>query len=145
MSVFYKETDTCSPKPLFEQEDYSLSPFPSLLILHHSLANSNFLFFIQHVPENTLKPCWFFIQINHTETSLLDLDSKNTGDFHFTFISRHPFDSHLCDNTTRWWSLWHEYKNNKNNVPIYGARMLFDPKRKPDPSKYSLWTDSTLN
>ena len=40
------------------------------------------------------------------------------------------------------YALWHEYKNDRNNFPIYGDRLLFDPKRKPDPNKYILRTDS---
>ena len=42
----------------------------------------------------------------------------------------------------RWWLLWHKYQNDKNNVPIYGARMLFGKERKPNPDKYILWIDS---
>ena len=37
-----------------------------------------------------------------------------------------------------WWPLWHEYKNDRNNVPIYDVCMFFGPKRKPDPDKYIL-------
>ena len=72
----------------------------------------------------------------------MNLDSKHTGDHHVTFISRQPDGSNLCDNTVRWWPLWYEYKNDVDNIPLYGARMLFDPKRKPDLSKYTLWKDS---
>ena len=81
---------------------------------------------------------------NHIETELMNVDSKSTGDYHVMFISRHPKDNDFCDDKTRWWPLWHEYKNDKNDVPIYGARMLFGPKRKLDSTKYNLWTDSVL-
>ena len=70
------------------------------------------------------------------------MNSNRTVDYHLTFISRHSKDSNIYNDTARWWHLWHEYKNDKNNVPIYGTRMLFDPKRKPDPNKYILWIDS---
>ena len=70
------------------------------------------------------------------------MDSKSIGDYRHTFILRHAKDNDLCDDKDRWWPLCHEYKNNTNNVPIYGARMLFGPKRKPDSTKYILWTDS---
>ena len=36
----------------------------------------------------------------------------------------------------------YEYTNNTDNVPVYESRILLGPKRKPDPSKYILWTDS---
>ena len=57
------------------------------------------------------------------------------------FAAFHLDDSHLCDDTARWWPLWHEYKNDKNNFHLYDTRILFGPKRKPYPRTYILWTD----
>ena len=111
---------TSLSKPLLETVYHFVSPSPCPLTLHNSLTNSDCLFFIRYIPENTLKLCWFLFQINHDKNALLDLDSKNPGDYHVTFISRHLDDSHFCDDTARWWPLWYEYKNDKNNVPIYG-------------------------
>ena len=142
MLELHDETYTCFPNLLLATDDYSLPSPPSPLTLHNSLTGSDCLFFIQYLPENTVKSCWFLVQINHIETKLLNMDSKSTGDYHVTFISRHPKDNDLCDDKARWWPLCHEYKNDTNNVPIYGARMLFGPKRKPDSTKYILWTDS---
>ena len=106
VSELHKETDTCLPKPLPEPDDYSLSPLPpSPLTLLGSLSNSDCPSFIRYIPENTFKPCWFLVQINHAETVLLNLDSQNTDDYHVTFISRQRDDSHLCNDTTRWWPL----------------------------------------
>ena len=70
------------------------------------------------------------------------MDSKRTGDYHVTFLSRHPNDNNICDDNARWWPLWHEYEHDKSGVPIYGARMLLGPKREPHSNKYILWTDS---
>ena len=70
------------------------------------------------------------------------MDSKRTGDYHVTFISRHLNDNDPCDEKARWWSLWHEYRNDKNDIPIYGDLMLCGPKRKSDSNKYILLTDS---
>ena len=64
------------------------------------------------------------------------------GDYHVTFLSRHPHINHLCDDIARWWSEWHEYSLNDDNTPVYGSRILFKPTRKPDLTKYMLWTDS---
>ena len=144
VSELHQKTDTCPPTPSIKPDDYSLSSALSPLTLHRSLSNSDCLFFIRYIPENIFKPCWFLVQINPAETTLLNLDSKHTGYYRVTFISRYPDDSLLCDDTTCWWSLWHEYKNDENNVPLYGTRILFGPKRKPDLSKYILWIDYVL-
>jgi len=109
VSKLHKEIDTCPPKPLIEPDDYSLSSPFSLLTLHRLLSNSDCLFFIRYILQNAFKPYWFIVQINHAKTTLLNLDSQNTGDYHVTFISRHPDDSNLCDDTARWWPLWHKY------------------------------------
>ena len=97
----FTKYDTSLPKPLLETVYHFVSPSPCLLTLHNSLTNSDCLFFIRYIPENTLKQFWFLVQINHAEATLLDLDSRNTGDYYFAFISRHLDDSHLYDDTTR--------------------------------------------
>ena len=101
----HTETKTCSPKLLLATEDYSLPPPPSPLKLHNSLADSDGLFFIEYLPENTVKFCGFLFQVNHIETVILNMDSKRTGDYRVTFISRHPNNTNLCDDKTRWWLL----------------------------------------
>ena len=93
----HNETQTCSPKLLLATEDYSLPPPSSPIKLHNSLADSDGLFFIQYIPENTVKSCSFLVQVSHIETEILNMDSKQTGDYHVTFISRHPNDTNLCD------------------------------------------------
>ena len=67
------------------------------------------------------------------------MDSETTGDYHVTFFSHHPSDNTLCDDAARWWPLWYEYGLDKNNVPVYGARILLEPTRKPDLKKYILF------
>ena len=48
----------------------------------------------------------------------------------------------MCDDAVRWWLLWYEYILDKDNVPVYGVRILFGPTRKPDLKKYIIWTYS---
>ena len=69
------------------------------------------------------------------------MNSKWTGDYNVKFISQHPNDNSLCDDKSRWWHLLREYKNDKNDVTIYGAHILFGPKHKPDSNKHILWTE----
>ena len=70
------------------------------------------------------------------------MDSFRTKDYQVTFLSRHPVDKHLCDDVACWWPEWHEYYLDDANIQVYGARMLFNPRRKPDLTKYMFWTDS---
>ena len=138
----HHDTNTCPPLPLVESVDDTLSSPPSPLTLHTSLAQTGCLFFIQYLPDDTIKPRWFLVQVNHIETKILKMDPSKTGDYHVTFLSRHPDDNHLCDDAARWWPEWHEYSMNDENIPVYGSRMLFKPNRKPDLKKYMLWSDS---
>ena len=64
------------------------------------------------------------------------------GNYHITFLSRHPNDAHLCDDAARWWPKWYKYSLNDENIPIYGSRILFKQNRKSAQTKYMLWTDS---
>ena len=57
MLVLHNETNTCSLKLLLASDDYSLPSPPSPLTLHNSLTDSDFLFFIRNLPENTAKSC----------------------------------------------------------------------------------------
>ena len=70
------------------------------------------------------------------------MNSLRTGDYHVTFISRHPAIEHICDDVSRWWSEWLEYYVDNSNIPVYSSRMILSPKRKPDLTKYISWTDT---
>ena len=118
VSDLHKETNTCPPKPILDKEDGFLSSPPSPIALHNSLHNSDYLFCVRYITENTVKATLFLVQINHAETLTLGMDSNTTGDYHFSFLSRHPEDDKLYDDKVRWWLLQYEYVNNSNNVPV---------------------------
>ena len=65
-----------------------------------------------------------------------------TWDYHVTFLSHHLADKYHCDDTNHFRPEWYEYYLNDVNIPVYGARILLDPKRKPDLAKYMLWSES---
>ena len=96
------------------------------------------MFFIRYTPEDTFKQRWFLVQINYDETALLKMTSETTGDYHVNFLARHLDDKHLCDENARWLPEWHEYKLDSDNIPVYGDRAQFSPKRKPNVKKYML-------
>ena len=70
------------------------------------------------------------------------MDSLRTRDYHVTFLSRYPTYKHLYDNIARCWHEWQEYYFDNSNILIYGDRMIFRPKWKPDLTTYMLWTNS---
>ena len=110
----------------------TLFSLPFIYLLYTTLSQTHIVFLIQHIPEDTLKPRWFLVQINYVETNQLDIDSKTA----------HLDDCRLRDNTSRWWPLWHEYKFDNKNVYVYGIRILLDRKFKPDLKNSFLLTDS---
>ena len=70
------------------------------------------------------------------------MDPRKTGDHHVTFLFRHTSGLHLCGDNSRWWSLWYEYVLDKDNIHVYGSRILLEPNLKPNLKKYILSTDS---
>ena len=66
------------------KQQITLSSFPFPHTLHKSLINLDYLFIIKYIPENTLKPRWFLVQIIHKETKILKMDSQNIGDYDVT-------------------------------------------------------------
>ena len=55
---------------------------------------------------------------------------ETTGDYHVTFLSRHPSDNHLCDDNARWWPLWYEYILDEKNILVYGSSKKMGPNQK---------------
>ena len=80
--------------------------------------------------------------MNHIETKILNIDLLRTSDYHDIFLSQHLADKHLCDDKPHLFPERHEYYLDDKNDSDYGSRTLFSPKRKPDLTKYILWTDS---
>ena len=66
------------------------------------------------------------------------MNPETTSGYHVNFLARHPDDKHLCDDKAQLWPEWHECKLDSDNIPVYGARVLFSPKQKPDLKKYML-------
>ena len=67
------------------------------------------------------------------ETCKLNMEPQTIGDYHVTFLSPHPSDNHLCDDTSRLGPLWYEYVLNANKIHVYGARKLLGLYQKPKP------------
>ena len=76
---------------------------PSLLVLSKSLSTSDGLIFIRYTLEDTFKQRWFLVQIDHVESTILNMQPDTTCDYHVAILERHPDNKHLCDDKTRLW------------------------------------------
>ena len=79
--------------------------------------------------------------MNHDEATKLKIDLLYTCDYHLNFLSRYLKDNHMCDDVAWWGRELYKYHLDDQNVPVYGARMLFGSKQKLNLYKYTLWTD----
>ena len=70
------------------------------------------------------------------------MDSQTRWDYHVTLLSHHSSDNNLCDDNSSWLLLWYECVLYKNNIPVYGTRILLGPNWKRNTKKYILWTYS---
>ena len=97
LAELYDDTHTSPPTQFLENDCVSNDSPLAPSTLHKSISNSNGLFFIQYTVEDTFKSRWFLVQINHSETLQLQMNPETTGDYHVTFLSRHPSYNTLCD------------------------------------------------
>ena len=66
----HKNTNTCPPPPLVEAVNDTLSSPSSPLSLRTFLGKIDYLFFIQYLPDDTIEPRWFLVQVNHIEIAI---------------------------------------------------------------------------
>ena len=73
LSDFHAETKIISPSPLIEKSDTDILYPHSQIFLIKSLFISKGLFFIRYTSEDTFKQQWFLVQVNHVETTILNM------------------------------------------------------------------------
>ena len=138
----HRETHTVPPPPVSICNSVS-KPLPYTPRELSNLINpTSNLFFIQYIPEGSIRPRWFLVRIELELTHSLKLNPNTTGNYLVAFLARHPSDNKKTDDDARWWPEWHEYTIGNDNIPDFGQRVLFHPLRKPPLAKYRLWTDT---
>ena len=95
VSDLHANTNTIPPSPAIDTSDTNILSPHSPLVLSKSLSTSDELLFIRYTPEDTFKQRWFLVQVNHVETSILNMDPATTGDYHVILLARHPMIS-IC-------------------------------------------------
>ena len=85
---------------------------------------------------------WYLIKIDLTSSALLHSDYAVRSLYYCIFLAKHPGDSRLSDEFSRWWLDWYRYsRDSVSNDIVYGDRILFCPNVAPDSSKYIQWAD----
>jgi hypothetical protein len=108
------------------------------------LASTDRMFFIQYLPEGTLRPRWYLVSVN-LECSLSNpasADCHTSGTFAVDFYCRHPDDRSSSDACARWWREWHRYSTDPTDGSlIFGNQVLFRPNQHPSADQYITWSD----
>ena len=96
--------------PLVDKSGTDILSPPSPIVLSKSLSTSDGLFLIHYTSEDTFKQRWFLVQVNHVETTILNIHPDTTCDYYVKFLAKYPDDKNLCDDKTRWWPERHKYQ-----------------------------------
>ena len=98
------------------------------------LASSDHLCFIQFTPSDTLRTCWYLVQIElDTNMSL----SPPPSSYFCTFLRKHLNDVNKVDNVLRWWPDWRELHWNDDATYEYRLPIQYSPLRKVNPKKHA--------
>ena len=104
-------------------------------------ASSDRLFFVSYRPAGTLRPRWYLVQIDLSQSLIASPDCDSNGPYYCHFLGCHPDDTSLPDPPSRWWLLWHRFTTTAADDIEFGARVLFNPTTIPDPDLYVAWAD----
>ena len=85
---------------------------------------------------------WYLIQIDLASSASLHSDYVVRSLYYCVFLAKHPGDSRLSDEFSRWWPDWYRYsRDSMSNDIVFGDGILFRPNVAPDSSKYIQWAD----
>ena len=125
MVELHRETHTVPSTPVVTSNSLS-KPVPySPNELFKRITPSSSLFFIQYIPEGSIRPRWFLVKIELDLTYSLDLQPETTGHYLVAFLARHPRDKQRTDDFARWWPEWHEYTIGADNIPDFWSASSF--------------------
>ena len=119
-----------------------MTNIPSIEVIPHEnneckhaniVASQSKLFFIKYTPENTLRHCWYLVQVDLKATLVLNKDDLTRDSCHCVFLTMHPNDANKSDEYSRFWSEWHKYTRClTTNEIVYGDQILIRPSRYPN-------------
>jgi hypothetical protein len=143
-TIISNDSDCQNPDP------FAICSFPTAVqptsgpeLVQSIRASKDRMFFIQYLPEGTLRPRWYLVSVNSVIDEHPDpADCRNTGTFQVDFFCRHPDDKSKSDAYARWWREWHRYSTDPiDGTVLFGDQVLFRPGHTPPPDKYIAWAD----
>ena len=102
MIKLHKETHIVPPTSVGNPRSISKPTPYSPAELFDRITSTCNLFFIQYIPEDSIRPRWFLVRIELELSYSLDLQSESTDNNLVVFLTRHPEDTHKTDHQVRW-------------------------------------------
>ena len=136
-STLFKESNIMQPVAETISMDDVITPCYTSADFNN-LADS--LFFIQYVPEGTMRRRWYLIQFDMISTKEINPDYATNNEYWCVFLAPHHDDSKKSHELSRWWPEWYRYtKCEKTHDIIYGVRIHIRPSTIPCSSKFIQW------
>jgi hypothetical protein len=135
--------DTDNPDP-FASPPISVVPPSAAQLYDRIVASTDRMFFIQYLPEGTLRPRWYLVAVNLdcSQHQPASATCRHSGIYAVDFYCRHPDDRTSSDACARWWREWHRYSLDPNDATIiFGDQVLFRPNQNPSADTYITWSD----
>ena len=86
---------------------------------------------------------WYLVQADLEATASIITSTTCTGEYYCTFLAKHPSDTKLSDDCSRWWPDWYRYSRDSiTNDIVFGDRTLFLPNITPSHKKFIQWGDT---
>ena len=138
-SELHHETKTTVPTPI---ESTTSPTIESSHIFNAINDSTDKVFFIKFLPQHTMRPRWYPVQIDMTSTIEANPQYKQNNKYWCVFLAKHPDDKNKSDQFARWWPDWYRYtKDDTTGIITYGQRVLVRPTVTPSSKTHIQWAD----
>ena len=98
---WHRESHTVPPSPVPTCNSVSKALSYTLRELSNYINPICNLFFVQYIPEGSIRPRWFLVRIELELTHFLNIKPNTTGNYLVAFLDRHPGDNKKTDDDAR--------------------------------------------
>jgi len=135
------QPDTVKSAPLIgdNPNNYVSPPLPSSIHARITTSNDQ-LFFIAYTPSGTMTKRWYLVQMDLEATASIVKPTLCEGEYYCTFLAKHPSNTKLSDDCSRWWPNWYRYsRDSVTDDIVFGDLILFHPNITPNHTKFIQW------